>query len=57
MSTLEAIILIAIVAAGLVLVLTIIGMIIERVRDRLNPQRRQPVVFDRYKTKVYDQDK
>lgn len=57
MSTLEAIILIAIAAAGLVLVLTIIGMIIERVRDRLNPQRRQPVVFDRYKTKVYDQDK
>lgn len=43
-------------AIALIGFLTLIGYIVERIRDRLDPSRTQPVVFDRYKTRMFDQD-
>lgn len=44
------------VTAALVGALNLVNWIVERIRDRLHPERTKPVVFDRYKTKMYDQD-
>lgn len=57
MSNFEVIAIMIIMVIALIALLSAINWVIERIRDRLHPERTQPVVFDRYKTKVYDQER